>query len=265
MIISATLLMMPLFGFLIVPEMPLNLKFKQMGYGEPGLFLYRVTECDAKGKLIHADTLGLYCSAALNEQSRMQWQVMRTQYGQLVPDEKSYDGSYTINDITDSLLFIHPPRSDRYRILQFCPYPNFVNGTPHGVWTWEFAIGPIWATPPTYPIKNVDTFHVRYAYNPAKSGCAAGGNIMRYSIAAVSESKYGKATSEFTINANGLIHWKAIPANGHIFQFYLIKHLRGTAAIASNRQFARLNAEREQRNRTTSTKRAMEYLGVGGK
>ncbi len=257
-----SMLTLLLFGFVSVPRGELNVDYRQMGYDKPGLFLYRVTECDAKGKLLHIDTLGLYCSASMNGQNHMQWQVMRRKDGELVPNEKSYDGSYTINDIIDSVLFIHPPRSDRYRILQFCPYPYFVNGTPKGVWTWDFAVGSLWATPPTYPVKRVDTFHIRYAYNPAKSGCAVAGNIMRYNIEAVSESKYGKATSVFTINMNGLVDWIAMPANGHTFHFDLIKHMRGAAAIAGNTQFARLNAEREQSIKARRTKRAMDYLGV---
>lgn len=186
---------------------------------------------------------------------------MCRQNGDWRPDEKNYDNSYTINDITDSMLFIHPPRDGKYRILQFCPYPYFINGTPDGVWNWDFEIGPYWATPPTYPILGVDTFRISYTYCPGQSICTTG-NAMTYTIFATSESKYGKATSLFTINSNGLIHWTAVPGNGHTFRFDLLERVPGAKAIANNPQFAHLNAAREEKIRSTKPTGILHYLGV---
>ena len=93
----------------------------------------------------------------------------------------------------------------------------------------------------------------------------ARGELTTILVNAVSKSKYGMATSEFVLHDKyGLISWTAIPANGHIFQFNLVRHLPGSRAIASNKQFAFLNAEREQNIKATNSKRAMNYMGIGG-
>lgn len=263
--VAIVLLTLLLFGFVSVPRGKFNVDYRQMGYDKPGLFLYRVTESDVKGKLLHTDTLGLYCSASMNGHNHMQWQIMCRRNGELVPDEKRYDGSTTENDITDSLLFIHPPRHDRYRILEFCPFPNFMNGTPHGVWTWEFAIGPIWATPPTYPIRNVDSFHIIYTSKGDVKVKTAQGMINASLVNGVSKSKYGIAKSVFVMHEKfGIVQWTAVPANGHVFQFDLVKYLPGTAAIAGNRKFAASNTEIERMKKAGSSKRTMNYMGVGG-
>jgi len=235
-----------------------------MGYGKAGVFVFRVTQTDGNGRLLRIDTIGLYCTDALNERTAMQWQFVSSgKNGEVVPDEKRYDGSWTRNEVNDSELFIHPPREDCFRILQLCPYPYFFNNTNNGSWTWDFAVGPNWATPPWYPIKKIDTFHVSYRNTGIVLMDTHFGKLNCHKVTAISKSVFGKSTADYYLtNDLGIVNCTMTAVNGQTFRFELVRKMAGEEALAPNRDFASIQKRRAQERNTARTEEAMQYLGI---
>ncbi len=236
--------------------------FAKEVWNGPGLHIYRVSCTDSAGKLKFRDTLGFFTTdipfVIHSGETGMfisQWQPLtRTHNGWELAAE--YTESYEGYSADDGELFLHPPRTGRYRVLQFCPYPLFRN---EQAWTWELAIGGLWATPPWYPVKGVDTFYTTYSSQPTPATAMV---AVRNSVEvkATTRSVYGKTTAKYYLSYHkGIIAMELHHLNGDIYRLDLIDSRYGADALHHNQQLLHM----QQQYNSHKQQKALQIIGIG--
>lgn len=202
------------------------LLFKDMGYSRPNLFLYEVTQTDSNNVFVHKDTLALFSSGIVLEnmdgQTKMQWLAVSMDDSTKKYAIENFGSGVTGIKSNDSVLFIHPPRYDRYQILEFCPHPLFYLKTDSGTWNWDLGIGAGYALP-DYPVSDVDTFRIRYSFTDMVTMKLAPGAIFCHKVNAISRSPYGTGYASYYLNNQyGLVKFTFQPVNRSTYEFRLM-------------------------------------------
>ncbi|MBC7553998.1 MAG: hypothetical protein H7257_08465 [Taibaiella sp.] len=225
----------------LVPVTIAPLDFPGMGYSKPNLFVYEVKQTDAAGVLSRIDTLGLFCSDNImpdvDSQTSCQWALITHKAGGYELCTESPGGDHTGIKTRNLKLFIHPPRHGTFRLLEFCPMPEFYKVPADSTWFWDLGIGSGWATPPCYPIADLDTFHILYKLQDTVAIATMGGPSQCHHFTAVSKSVYGVATGSYYVNNTGLVAFTLQPACKGSFAFRLIDKVAGIEGMAFNREF----------------------------
>lgn len=228
-IIIVALTLIPLYAFCKrQKETIVKLNFGGMDYTKPGyLFIYEVEEKDFNNVLLKKDTLGLYTTGMLSDfapdtQRNIEWAVLTMQNGQYYHKNFLQDQTTGVK-LYPSMLFIHPPRFEGYRILEFCPMPMFYNKKIGGTWHWDLTIGSVWATDPLYPIKGIDTFKNDYTMKDTTTINTEMGAQFCYYVTAKSISNYGNSYGEYYLNNKyGLVYFKLETVTKATFEFKLL-------------------------------------------
>jgi hypothetical protein len=203
-----------------------RLSFGGMGYGQPNIFIYEVTQRDSDNVIFQTDTLALLCSSIVMGKTVMDGQT-KMQWATVTNDARSKLIFGRKDDVTgirsnDSVLYIHQPRFGCFQILEFCPFPLFYLNTDSGAWSWDLGIGSGYALP-EYPVSDLDTFKIRYAFVDTLTMKVLQGELLCHHAAAVSSSKYGISLADYYLNGeHGMIKAIFQPVNKKTFDFRLI-------------------------------------------
>lgn len=214
-----------------------SINFLKQGYNKNTLYVYAVCIYDST-EVKTRDTLGLFCSDVkmMNGQYMMQWEaIQKTEKGyQLASNAPS---SLTGILVSDTELYIHPPREGIYRVLQFCPHPLLHQAnqasptTKH--WTQELTIGNLWSTEPIFIIDSgtTETFTSKYSVVDT--------NISdRFSVNALTISKYGITTAKYQYaDDSGIVYFKMYPSADMRYEFTLIDIVAGIEGMRFNENF----------------------------
>ena len=142
--------------------------------------------------------------------------------------------------VNDSILFMHPPRSDCYKILEFCPMPYFYNNKKESTWDWNLVIGSNFAIDGVYSIQYEDTFKIRYVIEDTELVYWEHDNLLCYRIAATSISRFGVSKATYYLNNRfGVIKCALEPVNKSKFSFELIKKTNDPTMLNMNIDFMR--------------------------
>ena len=222
-------------------DAPQETDVNKANYDLPGVFIYSVTERLPANTTTRTDTLGLFTSGIpfKDVQQLMQWQYLNhdssTSHRYKI-DEARIKHIYTGIGINDSLLFIHPPRSGKFKILQFCPYPYVENGKGVGdSWDFILEVDSYWRIDSIIPIEGVDTFTHRYTIQKDTVIDFADSQLHCLVIDATNSSVYGTSTARYIFNNDrGLVSYHIRTHNGQEFDFVQIDRLAGIDSIAFN-------------------------------
>ena len=210
--------------------------FSGMGYDKLNLYIYKVDEIE-NGIVLRTDTLGLFCSGIVmknqDSQSYIEWQFLTRR------DNKyailDFNNTSTGLKVNDTELYIHPPRFGIYRILQFCPHPEFYNTNLSVPWHWDLPIGSSWSIANLYPIKDVDTFRNIYQYVDTATINTQFGNLFCFHYKASGTSIYGTSYGTYYLNNTfGLVDFRYQTTNNLFFNFKLISKTDNCDSIKIN-------------------------------
>jgi hypothetical protein len=215
-----------------------------MAYDQYSVRVYALTERDANGLLLNHDTLGLFSShnimAHSGGQYMEQWQFLKRAGTYFDVDANRLNPSSQGTGVSDTALFMHPPRFSYLTVLQFCPYPFFRNMSREGnTWDWELAIGGAWAIDSLYPLnEGPELFKTHYVYSGRKSFETYRGTRQCYKVEAVTTSRFGTATATFLLaDTSGLVHYEARTTNGLGFEMHMIAKGSDTEIMGANNSF----------------------------
>jgi len=247
-----------------------KLAFNGMGYYQPNLFVFDVETKNAANKPIRHDTLGLFCSdirfITPDSQYMMLWNTLSSdKVGKYHVVNSELINSLTGLGYDDTFLFIHPPRHGFYRILQFCPYPNFFGRSELGSnWDWTLNIGQQWAIDTLFPVVFEDTFETKYKLDSIITRRTVFGDLECYKIIATETSKYGISTGCFYLNNQyGLVNFEFRALDKYVIKFSLIAVLQGMEGIGINKDFIwYVKRGKESRNKMDSGSLFDNY-GIG--
>jgi hypothetical protein len=215
--------------------------FQNLSYNKLSLYVYKVTIHDGSNNFFHIDTLGLFCSDKKfrdGTQKLSQWEVLTYRHGKYTMDDRTYDKTLVGIDLNDTELYFHPPRFAYFRLLQFCPHPLFYIGSVGSKWSWNLAIGTFWATPPFFPITNVDTFKNEYEVTNIVIRQTAYGDLPCFQINAYNSSPYGRSTAIYYLNTKyGVMNFQLRPLRNIKFVFDLVQIITNRDTLAFNRDF----------------------------
>ena len=198
--------------------------YAHFGYNKIGLFVYSCNIYDSTNRCLSTDTLALFCTGRIMEDmdshTFMQWKTIGLANGQYIV--KGYSNGYDFTGLMldDTLLYIHPPRYGKYKVLEFCPFPLIQSR--QSIWKWDLDIGEQWAIDSIYPIKYGATFYNIYTKRGEVEIETNNGKLRCLHVAASSTSIFGQAFSNFYINDQlGLVRFDMQPINKmkHEFTF----------------------------------------------
>ncbi len=220
-----------------------TLDFTHMGYGALNLFIYDVNQTDSNGKFLRRDTIGYFCSEFLIPQQSNQTftdcRFLTTENGfyTLVNDKQYIECGGVI--VADTFLFLHPPRSDCYKILEFCPMPRFEMNKVGNRWQWDLEIGGArFFIKDIYEVKDMDTFKSKYELVDTSLVSCAQGRLLCYHVIAKSYSRFGVGTADYYLNNEyGLVKYSLQPVNKVRFDFTLIQKTCDTNILKMNHDF----------------------------
>ncbi|SDC68974.1 hypothetical protein [Williamwhitmania taraxaci] len=123
-------------------------------------------------------------------------------------------------------IFLHPPRKDKYAILEFSPYPIVHFPLSVGkVWNWNLEIGQFWAK--QAGIKNFgEVYNFKYAYKVTKDTSILFDKsfVKCFVIEANCKSPYGNSRLISYFNEKyGFIKMRYLNMDGSRFHFTLEK------------------------------------------
>ena len=232
---SISVLLMPVLLMACEPRSKKDertLSFLKQGYNKNTLYVYTVSIYDST-TLTARDTLGLFCSDVKmhNGQYMMQWNsIKKTGHGYQLADKAH--SSFTGIEVSDTQLYIHPPREGAYRILQFCPHPLLcLPGFTPKQWTHELTIGSLWRTEPRFDIDSgtSDTFTSKYFIVDSNTS-------ERFVVTALTLSKFGITAARYDYsNDSGLVYFEMIPDSDVRYEFTLIDIARGIEGLRFNK------------------------------
>ena len=132
--------------------------------------------------------------------------------------------------MSDTLLYIHPPRHNYLKVLELAPYPRFQNPQLAGhTYTPNLKVEEIWAIDSLFPIKSAALFHEVYRNNGVVTLNTSFGRLQCWEVIATSSSIFGISTATFYFHKKwGLLkaHYKM--PNGSDFELTLIEKRAGT-------------------------------------
>ncbi len=214
------------FGSFVTQSKDNKLEFKHMGYDKRNVFYFKLSEYNEHDSLVAYDTIGLFCTPdkmEINGQFISSWRFLNLIKGKYITNRKFDFNGYSGIVVTDSLLFIHPDRVDKYTHFQFCPHPYFMNNTAIGEpIVWDLVIGnPMYNLPPYYNLDTNYNFHFCYVFSGLDSVSFKG--CVTHKYIASSTSKFGVTTANyFLCNEYGLVRMEVYPLDKHkyIFEYY---------------------------------------------
>ena len=217
-----------------------NINYDNAIYKNKNTLVYKIVHRSASHHIVNIDTMGLTCSSNIsvwNNQHVCTWYYMTVANNGYAFNYKRYENEEPGMAAIGTFFFIIPPRSGDYRILQFCPFPEFEKKTIGGTWHWDFVVGALWAIPKLYPINSTDTFHIDYTlvdsttihlqdsiklnnYFSPNTIMMSDRSYFCYHLSAVSVSRFGKAYGDYYYNNEiGLIYFKLTPVDGSSYEF----------------------------------------------
>ena len=204
-------------------------QFTKMGYNEYTLRVFAITQTPADGRHVSHDTIGQFCSNnkmnTVDSQYTEQWQFLKQSSGRYRVDKARFNNSTQGSTVTDTMLFMHPPRFDYLTILQFCPYPYFPQlKTINSKWEWDFVIGKSWTTDSIFNFNGgPETFKIRYKFSDTTTLTTSIGSLFCYKVDAISTSRFGTSSNTFYLNNDyGLVRFTAKTTTSIVFTFQLI-------------------------------------------
>ena len=217
-----------------------NINYNNALYKNKNTFIYKVAHIGRNLSFLNIDTLGVCCFATiseLNNQHMFSWRPFQFRGNSFEYKLQNFSEDCTGVIVSDTCFFIHPPRKEKYKILEFCPMPDFKKKTIGATWHWDFVVGSLWAIPKLYPITSTDTFHIDYTlvdsttihlqdsiklnnYFSPNAVMMSNRSYFCYHISAVSVSRFGKAYGDYYYNNEiGLIYFKLTPVDGSSYEF----------------------------------------------
>jgi hypothetical protein len=191
-----------------------KLNFKKSGYHTEKVFIYQVTSHNK------VDTLALYCSPLQydNLQYRAEWAFLTLDDQRQWRKDSTRQSTQEGIAVTDSVLFLHPPRFSYLKYTQFLPYPYFEHESTE--WEWDFNIGKLWEIPGSYPIDSLVTLHISYKSDSQFRS----GQPPIYTVEAVSKSLFGTATASFVLEENtGIVSMDFVDHQQRKLSFILLE------------------------------------------
>jgi hypothetical protein len=221
------------------------------GYSQPALYVYAVA-ISAAGASV-CDTMGLFCTdlAMRNDEGYiMQWNRVKRMGDTYVVPPETEDVSFTSLVADDSMLYIHPPRTGRYRPLQFCPYPYFE--IHQSAWQFTLVAGSLWATDTLVPIPidATDTFVSNYRLADTMQNCYGNADDSVVVVARTT-SRHGQSTARYCYDAHsGLRNFDVYTWYGTHYHFSLIdkKTGQGNVSFSESLKWLMLNRKHHQQD-----------------
>lgn len=215
-----------------------------MGYDEYNVRVYALVERDANGLVLKSDTLGLFSSDKVMPQSggqyMEQWQFLKRNVDYFDLDAGRLNESFQGTGVSDTLLFMHPPRFSYLTVLQFCPYPFFRNmGRKGNTWDWELTIGGNWTIDSLYPLnEKAELFKTHYVYRGKETLETICGPRLCYKVEAITTSRFGTATGTFWLcDTLGLVRYEARTTNELSFEINMLAKGSDTAIMGADNSF----------------------------
>ncbi len=205
------------------------LNFRSMGYNVNNAFIYRVTEKGKNGICLKRDTAGVFYPDIIMPQSDSlyleKWYFVTRKGDGYDVDFDRGGGFGQGTKVADSELFMHPPRFDYFKILQFCPYPYFkLMNRANNTWRWRFNVGGQWAIDSLYPVGDKDVeITTDYTFVGTATIPTVMGNLFCYKVIATSDFSFGKSIASFLLSpSHGLVRYSATTTNNLQFELDLI-------------------------------------------
>lgn len=197
-------------------------------YNSRRIYLYSVHATDSTGNLKYTDTLGLLCTDRKwrvdSTQNLISWLYLATSKGRLTLNPDVVNNSYTgvISNVTE--LFLHPPRENRYVILEVCPFPYLLFPLTSGkIWTYDLEVGDHYANH-AVQWKGNELFYSSYKVKGETTISLPAGNQRCMQIHATNTSRFGISHADFYYNnLNGMVRLRYKPIDRSTIDISFIK------------------------------------------
>jgi len=193
--------------------------FYEMGYNAEKVFIYVLNSENQK------NTIGLICTGVPSHvnpgQNKALWAYLTIDSSGQWTFDHSKGSTYEDILVSDSTLFIHPPRFNNTRMkrTQFLPYPYIEKY--EDAWEWDFRIGKVWEIPGVYDIDSTAILKIVYKMKATLNSDSE--KNMLY-VEAISSSIFGVATARFTIKKNiGIVEMQYKDHNNNTVSFTLLQ------------------------------------------
>lgn len=179
-----------------------NAEYIRYNYNQRKIYIYSVTRTDMTNSSVTRDTLGLFCS---NKFFNKELGYKTMNWGSLNNKEKGYEINDKVTDVSstgifsdDTMLFIHPPRYDYYKVLQLAPYPYLKFPLTIGrKWQWDFEVGGRWSVDNKIKWNGIELFVNKYTVDSIMLLPTIYGHVKCYKISAIGDSKFGRSMAVF--------------------------------------------------------------------
>ncbi|MBT32249.1 MAG: hypothetical protein CMO01_21515 [Thalassobius sp.] len=153
-------------------------------------FVFKTSHYNSKGELYFEDTLKFITS------DKIMFEETKQTVSRWVYPGRRVDGIKSGNLENDTAIWIHPPRNNRYRKLELCPFPKVKFPLEKGQ-EWESMVGAHRA----YSVKDFaewdgiyENFYSHYSVENEANYSTSMGNLDCYEIVSKTSSKF-KETS----------------------------------------------------------------------